>query len=70
MPLLRIRSAGKCREQTDDSDAALVFDHDRDGVDQILADDTYYETPGVHVVSVRSWNPFLGIRTAPTGPGD
>lgn len=47
-----------------------MFDHDRDGVDQILADDTYYETPGVHVVSVRSWNPFLGIRTAPTGPGD
>jgi hypothetical protein len=30
---------GKCREQTDGSDAALVFDHDRDGVDQILADD-------------------------------
>ncbi|MEQ7124246.1 YciI family protein [Actinopolymorpha sp. B11F2] len=44
----------------DDSGAALVFDTDRAGVEQILADDPYYATPGVEVVSVRAWNPFLG----------
>ena len=43
----------------DDSGAALVFDADSAGMEQILADDPYYTTPGVEVVSVRSWSPFL-----------
>lgn len=42
----------------DDSGAALVFDTDRTGVDQILAEDPYYSTPGVAVSNLRAWNPL------------
>lgn len=48
----------------DDSGALLVFDVDQTGVDQIIAQDPYYATPGVTVVSVRRLNAIFG----PAGP--
>ncbi len=49
----------------DDSGALLVFILDREGVDRIMAEDPYFTTAGVDVVSVRTWLPFLG----PNVPG-
>jgi uncharacterized protein len=42
----------------DDSGALLVFD--LDDLSAELATDPYYSTPGVRVVSVRSWAPIAG----------
>jgi len=44
----------------DDSGALLVFDTDEPGVQQIMASDPYYSTPGVSVVAVRRWRPIVG----------
>ncbi len=44
----------------DDSGALLIFTTDEETVTAILADDPYYSTPGVTVVSLRSWNPVVG----------
>jgi uncharacterized protein YciI len=49
----------------DDSGALLLFDLDRSAVDSLLADDPYYTTTGVTVVSVREWLPVVG----PSRPG-
>jgi uncharacterized protein len=45
---------------TDDSGALLLFDTDRAGVDEILATDPYYVTPGVTVAAVHEWRPIIG----------
>jgi uncharacterized protein YciI len=44
----------------DDSGALLVFATDRDQVEQLMADDPYYTTPGVTVVALREWQPVVG----------
>jgi uncharacterized protein len=44
----------------DDSGALLIFTTDEETLTGILADDPYYTTPGVTVVSRRSWNPIVG----------
>jgi hypothetical protein len=38
----------------------LVFDTDRHGLDEILAADPYYTTPGVTVAALREWQPITG----------
>lgn len=43
----------------DDSGALLVFTVDRARVDRIMAEDPYYTTAGVDVVSLRAWCPIL-----------
>ncbi len=49
----------------DDSGAVIVFDlPDEEAVRQQLAADPYLTTPGVTLVSVREWKPFV---TAPGG---
>ena len=54
----RVRLAGPW---TDDSGALLLFDTDHDGMQEILAADPYYSTPGVSVASLREWNPVTGM---------
>jgi uncharacterized protein YciI len=44
----------------DDSGALLVFDTDQAGMDEIMASDPYYTTPGVTVRSVREWRTIVG----------
>ena len=44
----------------DCSGALLIFTTDEETLTGILADDPYYTTPGVTVVSRRSWNPVVG----------
>jgi uncharacterized protein len=44
----------------DDTGALLVFDTDKAGMDEIVAADPYYRTPGVSVRSVRKWSPIVG----------
>jgi uncharacterized protein YciI len=44
----------------DDSGALLVFDIEPDEVETILSADPYFTTPGVKVVSVRTWQPVVG----------
>lgn len=53
---------------SDDSGAMLVLDTDEHGLGQVLRDDPYYSTPGVMVVSVRSWTP-LDLDAARGGGG-
>jgi uncharacterized protein len=44
----------------DDSGAVLVFDvPDRAALDEIVAGDAYYRTPGVTVRRVQEWSPIL-----------
>lgn len=43
----------------DDAGALLIFRTDRHGVDEIVADDPYYSTPGVQVKDVREWRPII-----------
>ncbi|MEV2242433.1 YciI family protein [Micromonospora sp. NPDC049891] len=44
----------------DDSGAMIVFDvADQPGLEQLMADDPYFTTPGVRVHQVRQWRPFL-----------
>ena len=45
----------------DDSGALLVFDIERGEVEAILSADPYFTTPGVRVVSVRTWQPVVGL---------
>lgn len=45
----------------DDSGALLVFRADRSTVDEIIASDPYYRTPGVTVSSLREWSPIVGV---------
>lgn len=45
----------------DDSGALLVFDIERSDVEQILAADPYFTTPGVRILSVRTWQPIVGF---------
>jgi len=44
----------------DDTGALLVFDLERDRLEEIMRDDPYYRTPGVEVVGVREWTPIVG----------
>jgi uncharacterized protein YciI len=45
----------------DDSGALLVFNvAGRPELEGIMAEDPYYRTPGVEVVSVREWAPVVG----------
>jgi len=44
----------------DDSGALIIADvPDRRAVDDLLAQDPFLSAPGVRVVSIRQWNPFL-----------
>ena len=44
----------------DDSGALLVLDvADRKAVDEVLAEDPYYTTPGVIVRAIREWIPVV-----------
>ena len=45
---------------SDESGAMLVFSTDRDSMDQILAGDPYYSTPGVQIKVLREWKPIVG----------
>lgn len=44
----------------DDSGALLVLTTDRAEAEAIVAADPYFTTPGVHLVSIRTWQPILG----------
>jgi uncharacterized protein YciI len=44
----------------DDSGALLIFDTDAEGIERILADDPYFDAPGVDVVAVHRWQPIVG----------
>lgn len=44
----------------DDSGALLVLTTDEPGADAVLAADPYFTTAGVHVVSIRHWQPVVG----------
>ncbi|TWP51781.1 hypothetical protein FKR81_13045 [Lentzea tibetensis] len=45
----------------DESGAMVVFNvEDEAAARVIMADDPYYATPGVTVVSLRPWNPIVG----------
>ena len=45
----------------DDTGALIIVDvEERAGVDALIADDPYFRTPGVEVVGIRCWRPFLG----------
>ena len=45
----------------DDSGALIVAEvEDREAIDALIADDPYFRTPGVTVVGIRCWRPFLG----------
>jgi len=44
-----------------DTGAILVFDLDADAMAAELADDPDYAAPGVTVVSVREWQPIIGV---------
>ncbi len=59
--LQELRAAGRlvlAGPWPDDSGALLVLDTDDAGMERILAEDPYYATPGVSVVSVRAWAPL------------
>lgn len=45
----------------DDTGALLAFKVDREGLDRILAEDPYYRTRGVRVVSIREWRPIMDV---------
>lgn len=47
----------------DDSGALLVFRGDRADVEELMAADPYYTTPGVTVVALREWRPLALHRT-------
>jgi hypothetical protein len=51
----------------DDSGALLVFDTDERGLEEIIAADRYYTTPGVTIRAVRRWDPLP--LTKPGGGG-
>ncbi|MEU4397039.1 YciI family protein [Micromonospora orduensis] len=45
---------------SDDSGALLIFDvPDAEALAAIIAEDPYYRTPGVTVVSQREWSPVV-----------
>ncbi len=44
----------------DDSGALLVFRVDQAELEEIMAADPYYSTPGVTVTALRRWNPIVG----------
>jgi uncharacterized protein YciI len=47
---------------TDDSGALLVLDlPDRKAVDDFLAEDPYYTTPGVIIREIHEWTPVVGV---------
>jgi uncharacterized protein YciI len=61
--LAQLLAAGRLRlagPWADDSGALLLFDTDRDGLQEILGADPYYSTSGVSVASLREWNPVTG----------
>lgn len=61
--LQRLREDGALRMAgpfADDSGALLIFDvPDEATLEGILADDPYYGTPGVTVVSRQQWSPIV-----------
>lgn len=44
----------------DDSGALILLNTDHDGAAAVMAADPYYTTAGVHVASVRTWQPAVG----------
>ncbi|MET7862338.1 YciI family protein [Micromonospora taraxaci] len=45
---------------SDDSGALLIFDvADAEALAAIVAEDPYYRTPGVTIVSQREWSPII-----------
>jgi uncharacterized protein YciI len=50
----------------DDSGAMLIFTVDRTRLDRIMAEDPYFSTEGVRVVSLRDWRPVVAS-TPPDG---
>lgn len=45
---------------TDDTGAMIIVDvPDRRTLDELIADDPYFATPGVNVRHIRQWQPFL-----------
>ncbi len=54
----------------DDSGALLILDLDFSGATAIMADDPYFATAGVSVVSVRTWRPIVGGPGTPGGVDD
>ncbi|MER5456275.1 YciI family protein [Micromonospora sp. NPDC002389] len=44
----------------DDSGALLVFAAEAATVRRLMAEDPYFTTPGVRVVSLRAWRPLVG----------
>ncbi|HEV2781788.1 MAG TPA: YciI family protein [Actinophytocola sp.] len=44
---------------SDDSGALLIFRTDRAGLDEIMATDPYYSTPGVTIAALREWQPII-----------
>jgi uncharacterized protein YciI len=62
--LVRLHAEGRlvaAGPWADDSGALLLFTVNRPGLDRIMAEDPYYRTPGVEVVSVREWAPLVGF---------
>lgn len=52
-----VRMAGP---YADDTGAMIVFDtSDRRALDNLIAGDPYFTTPGVRVERIREWQPFL-----------
>ena len=47
----------------DDSGALLVLTTDEQGARAILDADPYFSTPGVEVLSTRTWQPVVGPET-------
>jgi uncharacterized protein YciI len=43
----------------DDSGAVIIFDLPEEAVRRVLAEDPYLTTPGVAIISLREWMPFV-----------
>lgn len=61
--LTDLRERGLLRKAgpwADDSGALLIFDVDgEEELNRLLAEDPYYQAPGVTVASKRQWNPLF-----------
>ena len=52
-----VRMAGP---MSDDTGAIIVFDvSEREALERLLNADAYFTTPGVRILSIDSWEPFL-----------
>jgi len=61
--LAKLHSEGKVKMAgplADDSRAFVVFDvPDRGALDELITADPYYATPGVAIIAVHEWKPFI-----------